>query len=118
MVIENQSLAGYVDQEGQVHFRFSPKAARTFSYTITSNDPSLDGKTGELTAFLTPPQAALDPDTALPNWWADNPAPEFAEGEHQGAKTVNRWRVDYLRDFAERMQRCQQPASAQLDETP
>ena len=33
------------------------------------------------------------------------------ERENLGAKTVNRWREDYLRDFAARMLRCQSPAS-------
>jgi hypothetical protein len=36
----------------------------------------------------------------------DDPAPEFAEGGDIGAKTVSRWRQEYLRDFAERMIRC------------
>jgi hypothetical protein len=28
---------------------------------------------------------------------------------HIGAKSVNRWRVDFLRDFAQRMVRCERP---------
>jgi hypothetical protein len=42
----------------------------------------------------------------FPNWWTDNPDPEFAEGEHIGAKTVSRWRQKFLKDFARRMYRC------------
>ena len=32
---------------------------------------------------------------------------DLAEGPHCGAKTVNRWRKDYLRSFAERLSRCE-----------
>jgi len=36
-------------------------------------------------------------------WWVDDPHPDTAEGQYAGARTVNQWRVDYLRDWAERM---------------
>ena len=50
--------------------------------------------------------------TALdrPNWWTDDPSPALMEGKLIGAKTVNRWRADFLRDFAARLLRCQAPA--------
>ena len=33
------------------------------------------------------------------------------EGMHPGAKTVNQWRVDFLTDFATRMEHCKTPAA-------
>ena len=105
MLIENQALNGFVDADGNVRFRFCPKGAKKFSYTIRSNAPSLDGKAGELTAMPTSPDVALEPDENWPNWWTDDPRPEFAEGPHIGAKSVSRWREDYLSDFSERMSR-------------
>jgi hypothetical protein len=36
-----------------------------------------------------------------------DPSPEVAEGSHNVAKTVNRWREDFLRDFAKRMRQYQ-----------
>jgi len=110
MQIENQSLAGHFGEQGSVHFRFSPKQAKTYSYSIRSNVPALDGKAGGLTSFL-PPPAARRPSPRLPNWWTDDPSPDVAEGPHIGAKTVSRWREDFLRDFAARMLRCKSPAS-------
>ncbi|MBN2312331.1 MAG: DUF1593 domain-containing protein [Sedimentisphaerales bacterium] len=110
MLIENQSLVGDFDMEGSVRFRFSPKAGKTYSYKIQSNIPSLNGKTGELTSYIPPPEAALQPSPRLSNWWTDDPSPEFAEGQHIGAKTVSYWREDFLRDFAGRMRRCETPA--------
>ena len=47
------------------------------------------------------------PDPCWPNWWTDNPAPEYAEAPHIGARTVSRWRVEFLADFANRMKRLQ-----------
>jgi hypothetical protein len=54
------------------------------------------------------PQAtvARNADPSFPNWWTDDPAPELAEGEHHGAKSVSRWREDFLSDFAKRISHC------------
>jgi hypothetical protein len=111
MQIENQSLAGDFSAEGSVRFRFSPKAAKTYSYRIRSNLPALDGNVGRLTSFLPQPDTAQRPSHQLPNWWTDDPSPELAEGQHIGAKTVSQWREDFLRDFADRMLRCESAAS-------
>ena len=98
-------------QTGALRFRFSPKAAKAWSFKIHSDVAALDGKTGGLTSFLTPADSAQRPSARTPNWWADNPAPELAQGSQQGAKTVSRWREEYLRDFAARMLRCKAPKS-------
>jgi hypothetical protein len=112
MNVENQSLEGFVDGEGDIRFRFSPKRRGRFEYTIEGNVPSLDGLAGGLEALPTPPDAAMRPDPKRPNWWTDDPAPAYAEGPHIGARTVSTWRHDFLADFAARMQRCEAPADA------
>ena len=40
-----------------------------------------------------------------PEYWTDNPDPELAEGSFKGARTVNRWRKAFLRDWQQRMER-------------
>ncbi len=40
-----------------------------------------------------------------PHYWTDNPNAGLAEGRFAGAKTVNRWRVAFLRDWQRRMER-------------
>ena len=60
------------------------------------------------------PELAQHPSAKFPNWWTDDPSPEFAEGPHHGAKTVSRWREEFLRDFAARMDRCKTPATSEL----
>ncbi len=110
LVVENQSLIGEPDGRGAVRFRFCPKDAKTYRYTVRSNAPALDGRTGEITAVMPAPDAALTPDPERPNWWTDDPSPALAEGVHQGARTVSQWREQFLRDFALRLERCRTPA--------
>jgi len=40
-----------------------------------------------------------------PNYWTDDPDPALKEGNYPGAKTVNKWRADYLGDWQMRMAR-------------
>jgi hypothetical protein len=84
-----------------------------FNFTIDSNIPALNEKPGAITAYTPEPETARQPSVRFPNWWTDNLAREVAEehlGVHTvtGAKTVSQWREAYLRDFAERMDRCQE----------
>ena len=110
IVVENQTLTSYAPGDGTLRFRFCPKAAKAYGFTIKSNVPSLDTRKGGVTAFLPSPDIASQPSSHLPNWWTDDPSPESAEDGHFGAKTVSRWREAFLRDFAERMDRCARAA--------
>ena len=38
-----------------------------------------------------------------PNYWTDNPADSLIENNRPGARTVNKFRQEYLKDWAERM---------------
>ena len=40
-----------------------------------------------------------------PNYWTDNPDPNLTESGRAGARTVNRWREQYLDDWRRRMER-------------
>jgi len=113
LAVENQKLPGHAPGDGTMRFRFCPKTAKSHDFKIQSNVRALDGKTGRISVYLPSPRAAEQPSTNLPNWWTDDPSSKVAEGSHHGAKTVNRWREDFLRDLAKRMLRCQSPASAQ-----
>ncbi len=41
-----------------------------------------------------------------PNWWVDRTDEKFKVRDYLGAKTVNKWREDYLRHWQKRMDRC------------
>ncbi|HRY50548.1 MAG TPA: DUF1593 domain-containing protein [Candidatus Paceibacterota bacterium] len=109
LIAENQSSPGHVADDKTIRFRFCPKAAQAYRFIFESNVPSLEGKTGGITATSPSPNLAEHPSAKLSNWWTDDPTPQWAEGPHSGAKTVSRWREDFLRDFANRMDRCQAP---------
>jgi hypothetical protein len=111
LVVEGQNFPGFADDAGVWHFIFSPKNAQTWTYTIESTHPGLDGQSGGFTSCWPRPEQAIQPSLHHPNWWTDDPDPAVAEGEHQGAKTVSRWRADFLGHFATRMERCPAPAS-------
>jgi hypothetical protein len=106
LVVDEQEFPGFADKVGVWHFLFSPKEARTWPYTIRSTQPGLDGQAGSFTSEWPAPAQSAQGASRYPNWWTDDPDPAVAEGIWQGAKTVNRWREEYLRDFADRMQRC------------
>ncbi|MCC6511120.1 MAG: hypothetical protein IT423_18610, partial [Pirellulaceae bacterium] len=88
------------------------KAVMQFHFSIRSNVPALDGQTGGITAVAPPLESVNKPTAKHPNWWADNLAPEVAEGPHHGAKSVSQWRLEFLHDFAQRMARCAKAAPA------
>ncbi len=110
--VENQSLIGHVSEDRTVRFRFCPKEAKTFTFTIRGNVASVDGKSGGITVVHPSSEVAKHPSAKFPNWWTDDPSPEFSEGPHHGAKTVSRWREEFLKDFAARMDRCKSPATS------
>ena len=107
-MVDQQEFPGFAGTDGRWHFLFSPKLAKKWDYSIRSTQANLDGQTGSFTSTLPAPDQPAS--ARYPNWWTDDPDPAVAEGENQGARTVSRWREEYLRDFAERMKRCQPPA--------
>jgi len=115
LAVENQKLSGHALGEGTMRFRFCPKAAKIYHFRIRSNVPALDGKTGGITSYMPSPDIAQQPSAEVPNWWTDDPSPNAAEGEHIGARTLSRWREDFLGNFAKRMLRCQSPFPAEIE---
>lgn len=109
LVIDKQEFVGFPAADGAWHFLFSPKDAKTWHYAIASNHPGLDGQKGSFTSVL-PAATPAAPAPDLPHWWTDDPAPRWREGNEQGARTISRWRAEFLRDFASRLERARVPA--------
>lgn len=107
--VDNQSLPGTFHEDGSVRFRFSPKTDKKFNFEISSNIPELNGIAGGVTTYIPHPDLATQPSKKYPNWWTDDPATEVMEANHIGVRTVNKWRIEFLRDFAEHMERCAIP---------
>ena len=118
LVADRQSFPGSKDNVGTWHFLFSPKEAKSWRYKISSTSPDLEGRTGAFTSYWPAPDLAAKPSSKYPNWWTDNPDPALAEGEHEGARTISKYRVEFLSDFAARLERCRSPASVQKPAAP
>ena len=112
LVVDGQQFPGFAQPDGSWRFLFSPKEAKTWTYRIRSNHPGLDGQPGGFTSRMPAPAQARQPDPRWPNWWTDDPDPRVSEGPHQGARTLSRWRADFLGDFAKRL-RALTPATQQ-----
>ena len=106
MVFDNRIPAIGAREGSTLRFRFSPRDAKVWSYVIESDFGPLNGLRGSFAAVPPTVKAPQKPSSTHPLWWIDDPSPAEAEGIHFGAKGVSRWRVDFLRDFAERMKRC------------
>lgn len=102
----NQSVTGHDDGQGNLCFRVCPRDPGVLRYRIESTHPGWTVLTGEISVNLPSPDAARRPSVGHPNWWTDDPDPALAEGIHHGARTISRWREEYLADFAARMSRC------------
>jgi hypothetical protein len=110
MVFDNRIPAVATNDGHVLRFRFSPRDARVWSYVVRSDFSGLDGQSGAFAAMPPSAERTHQPSSSHPNWWIDDPDPAAAEGIHPGAKHVNRWREEFLRDFAARMLRSKAPA--------
>ncbi len=106
MVFDGRIPAKGVLEAGVARFRFSPRDAKVWPFRTESDVAALNGLTGEFTAIPAPASSPSRPSAAHPRWWTDDPDPAVAEGIHPGARTVSQWRVEILRDFAGRLERC------------
>lgn len=101
--IKNQRFEGYYEGNGICRVRFVPKETGNWKYRISSSIVSLNGLNGEFTSIDQWP-GKPHPENILPlnNWWTDNPDPALRVGPHSGAKTVGKWRQDFLGDWGKR----------------
>lgn len=104
--VEGQRCPGGRGTDGRWHFWFCPKESRTWRYAVASGDEGIDGLAGTFRSEPPPRARRNEPAEDFPAWWTDDPDPLVAEGPHQGAKTVSRWRREFLGDFATRLDRC------------
>jgi hypothetical protein len=109
MLIDNRIPAVAVNNGRSLRFRFSPRDAKAWPYVLESDLPGLNGRQGRFTAVPPSPERTSRPSLVHPNWWIDDPDPAAAEGVHPGAKSVNRWRAEFLKEFAARMERSKHP---------
>jgi hypothetical protein len=114
LLVDKQEFPGFPSTDGTWRFLFSPKETKTWTYALRSTLPELDRQTGAFTSRLPAPELAHHPSTRFPNWWTDDPDPAAAIGREPGARHISRWREEFMRDFAARLERCRTPATTPL----
>ena len=106
MVVQGQKFDGFYCGDGRYKVRFMPKSVGEWQYILESDISELDGQSGEFVSVPESRKNRQDAGQGLKHWWADILDPEWAEGEHMGAKTLNQYREMYLRSFQDRFERC------------
>ncbi|MBQ8655115.1 MAG: DUF1593 domain-containing protein [Clostridia bacterium] len=101
-----QQFEGFYLGGGEYRVRFVPKETGDFHYITRSTIPEMDGLTGVIRAVAEIPATRENLRGNLTHWWSDRLETDLSEGPHRGAKTVSRWRRDFLEDFAARLARC------------
>lgn len=101
--ILKQSWPGYYLGNGTYAVRYSSKKPEQASYITISDIPELNGHKGEYTSITPWPGKASPDDYKLgSSWYGDLTDPAFFIEEQQGAKTISKFREDYLMDWAKR----------------
>ncbi len=106
MVVQEQKFDGFYCGDGKYKIRFMPKSLGDWEYVLESKIPELNGQRGQFRSVPESRETRKDRGQGLRYWWADVLDPEWAEGEHMGARTVNQYREFYLRDFQKRLEWC------------
>jgi hypothetical protein len=101
--VNNQSWPGYYLGKGNYGVRYSSKKPETGAYLTTSRIPELDAQAGHYIS-VTPWPGKVDPkDYVLGlNWYSDRVESQLFIEEQQGAKTVSKYRKEFLLDWAKR----------------
>lgn len=96
---------GCYDGEGRCVLRFVPKAPMLVDFTLSSDDPAIDGLTGSfVVADGWPGRRTPDSYALGEHWYTDRPDWDLYEHGWQGYRTVSAHRNAVLDDWAERWQ--------------
>ncbi|WBL43040.1 DUF1593 domain-containing protein [Algoriphagus halophytocola] len=101
--IQNQVWPGYYLGNGIYGVKYSSKKPEKGTYKTTSDIAELDGLEGAyISTFPWPGKPSPDDYQLGANWYSDRvDAPLFID-DQQGAKTISKFRKEFLMDWAER----------------
>lgn len=103
MEIQNQIWPGYYLGEGIYGAKYSSKKPEAGTYRTSSSIAELDGLEGGYTSTVPWPGKASPDDYQLgPDWYSDRKDLVLFIQDQQGAKTVSKYRKEFLLDWAER----------------
>ncbi|WP_044199874.1 nucleoside hydrolase-like domain-containing protein [Dyadobacter tibetensis] len=103
LMVQNQEWPGYYLGNGQYSVRYSSKKPETGTYVTKSSINALNGLKGKYISTAPWPGKPAPHDYLLgPHWYSDLPDAEyFLEGQ-QGARTISKYRKEFLSDWARR----------------
>jgi hypothetical protein len=103
--VANQVWPGYYLGDGMYGVRYSSKQEEICTYITSSAIPELDGQSGQFVSTVPWPGKPNADDYELgENWYGDRKDPDLFLNKWQGAKTVSKFRKEYLLDWAKRWQ--------------
>jgi hypothetical protein len=103
MEIQNQTWPGYYLGDGSYGVKYSSKKPEKGSYKTSSTIAELNGLVGAYISTIPWPGKASPDDYQLgSNWYSDRLEPALFIEDQQGAKTVSKYRKEFLMDWAER----------------
>ncbi len=101
--IQNQVWPGYYLGDGIYGVRYASKQPEVGKYLTRSQIPELDGLSGQYVSIIPWPGRSSVTDYPLGNhWYSDRQDPGLFIKEQQGARTVSKYRGEFLRDWAKR----------------
>ncbi|MBB6329000.1 hypothetical protein FHS59_004664 [Algoriphagus iocasae] len=100
---QNQTWPGYYLGGGIYGVRYSSKGPEQGYYKISSPIAELDGLEGNYVSTVSWPGKVTPDDYQLGyNWYSDKQDPALYIKVQQGAKTISKYRKEFLMDWAER----------------
>jgi hypothetical protein len=101
--LADQRWPGYYLGQGIYSVRYSSKQPEVRTYLTASAIPELDGQAGQYVSTVPWPGKPGPDDFILgTTWYTDRPEPDLFIGTQQGAKTVSKYRREFLSDWANR----------------
>ncbi|EAZ79738.1 nucleoside hydrolase-like domain-containing protein [Algoriphagus machipongonensis] len=101
--VQNQTWPGYYLGNGTYGVKYSSKKPEHGSYKTSSSIPEIDGLVGAYMSTIPWPGKATADDYQLgPNWYSDRQNPALYIEDQQGAKTISKYRKEFLMDWAKR----------------
>jgi hypothetical protein len=101
--INKQKWPGYYLGNGDYGVRYSSKQPEICTYVTTSPINELNNQIGQFVSIIPWPGKPSANDYKVgSNWYTDNPNPKLFIKEQQGAKTVSKYRKEFLLDWAKR----------------
>lgn len=103
MTINKQVWGGFYLGNGIYAVRHATYALGTMPYTIVSDIPGFPEQNGEITIENVWPGRARSTDYELGgNWFTDRSDEALFDKNLHGFKTVSKWRIDVMKDWAKR----------------